>query len=69
MLQDTDVSVRIRYQGRVLDAPMGLMLVHRTDYHEDGSQTEHYYLDLEKPQYDVLFHALEMREPERHEVT
>lgn len=64
---DTDIECRIDYARSfsikklikrlsTLDngAGSGIDLVHRTDYHEDGSQSEYFYLEISEEQFNAL---------------
>jgi hypothetical protein len=61
-LDESTVRCRERYGAQIALAFVSGLLadidkvrpVHRTDYHEDGSQTECYYLDLTEEQYRRL---------------
>lgn len=50
-----DVTTRVRY-GRPVAVPPAwrLPVAHRTDYHDDGSQTDTYYLELTADQWAAL---------------
>ena len=58
----TDVAVRIRYGDSIsvdevvlkLGGSVRLDLVHRRDYHEDGSTTDTFMLELEGEEFDKL---------------